>query len=342
MAVSDVYKALNSAIYAPDSIDLWSAAGEQDLADLQPVLVLFGISGSYVLTNVSLIGDNTSVTLTGSGSFGQPGAGQDNIYPISATLTYTDSARFTLSLRVVGNRLWTFAAFFPILPDSMRTMATAGGIIWTQSFLVGSQPDYAVVVLSPSFTGANGAEELQFQGFLPEFADPDIQDRLGLLSPWPLRLSGAMSLPAGVDDFPLMQLTAQSSAGNNALSASNDAGVDGPKPLNLNALSLTIALTRLVEADYGEPGISELTLNGAFAIGGGLSGTISTPILSAGETWAFSAQFDPKTSSLTQGLVSLSSLFGVPLPIPADFPLLSAFHFAGFDADLKNKAHIEF
>ncbi|HEV2682410.1 MAG TPA: hypothetical protein VGV14_18040, partial [Rhodanobacter sp.] len=144
MAASDVYAALNAAIISPGrSIDLWAAAnGAPALADLVPVLGLFGINSAYVLTQADLAGDNRSVTLTASGVFGQPGAGTANTYAVAATLTYTDSARFTLTLRVVDSRPWTFATFFPMLPDSERSTVDteqARGIRWTTSFLKGAR-----------------------------------------------------------------------------------------------------------------------------------------------------------------------------------------------------------
>lgn len=342
MAAREVYAALTSAIAGGSSIDLWAAAnGYPDLADLKPVLGLFGIGSAYALTHVSLAGDNTTVTLTASGSFGQPGATSANSYTVAATLTYTDSARFTLSLRVTDSRTWTFATFFPTLPDSMRSIADgvqAPGIRWTTSYLIGSRPEYAVVVKSPSFTGRNGpGERLQLEGFLPEFADPDISRRLGLLSPWPLRLSGSIQMPVSTSDFPLMELTAQGSA-TNMLSGSGEPGVEGPKPFSVYGLSLVIAVQKLAAPSLGHDAMSSLRLSGAFDIGGGLSGVISTQILTAGPTWSFSAQFDPETSSLTQGLASLTGMFGVELPIPMDFPLLSEFRFAEVDVDLFDSA----
>ncbi|HWX64796.1 MAG TPA: hypothetical protein VNZ27_00075 [Rhodanobacter sp.] len=343
MAASDVYAALNAAIISPGrSIDLWAAAnGAPALADLVPVLGLFGINSAYVLTQADLAGDNRSVTLTASGVFGQPGAATANTYAIAATLTYTDSARFTLTLRVVDSRPWTFATFFPMLPDSERSTVDteqARGIRWTTSFLKGARPGYEVVVNSPSFIGRNGVgEQLRLLGFLPEFADPDISNKLGLLSPWPLRLEGSLQMPATINDFPLMLLTAQGSS-TNMLSGSKIPGVEGPDPFSANALSLNISVDRLTDPVLGHTGYSSLLLSGQFTLGGGLSGVISTRILSAGRTWSFSAQFDPTTSSLTQGLASLTRMFGVELPIPMDFPLLSKFHFAEVDVELWNAA----
>lgn len=342
MAASDVYSALNAAIQGADHhIDLWSAASQPPLTDLQPVLALFGISASYVLTGAALSGDNTSVTLTATGRFGQPGAvDAANLYAVAATLSYTDSARFALTLRVIDSKPWSFAAFFLNLPDSKRSTADAteaSGIRWTPSFLIGSQPGYEVLLNSVSFTGRNGAnEKLQLQGFLPEFADPTISGKLGLLSPWPLRLSGAVQMPAGASSFALMQLTAQGSASNVLSTGSPVDGVSGPAAFNVSALSLVIAVDLLDEPSLGHTGQSSLLLSGNFNLGDGLAGVLSAPILTAGQMWALSAQFDPATASLTQGLAALTRLFGVELPVPMDFPLLSAFHFAEVDVELWN------
>jgi hypothetical protein len=343
MAASDVYTALNGAITGADrTIDLWQAAHDSAaLADLQQVLGLFGITQSYVLTRALLAGDNTSVTLTASGQFAAAGATPDGSYAVAATLTYTDSALFALTLRVVDSRLWTFAKFFPTLPASTRSnLDEAGtkGIRWTTSYLTGSSPAYAVIVNSVSFSARNGiGRKLRMEGFLPEFSDPDIAGKLGLLSPWPLRLEGSIVMPASGTDFPLLQLVAQGSS-TNTFSGSTLPDVSGPKPLSVNALFLEIGVSRLIRPIFGNTGTSSLVLGGQFVIGGGLSGEIQTQILTASTNWVFNAQFDPETSSLTQGLKSLADMFGMDLPVPMDFPLLSEFHFAEVDAEFRNNA----
>lgn len=343
MAASDVYSALNNAIGDADrTIDLWKAAQDSTaLTDLQPVLALFGITQSYVLTHASLAGDNASVTMTASGQFAAAGAAVGGSYAVAARLTYSDAARFALTLRVVDSRPWTFANFFPTLPASMRSnLDEAGvrGIRWTTSYLTGSRASYAVVVDSVSFSARSGqGQTLRMDGFLPEFADPDIAGKLGLLSPWPLRLSGSVVMPASATDFPLLQLVAQGSP-TNSFSGSTLPEVAGPDPLNVKALFLEIDVSRLIRPMFGNKGMSSLALGGEFVIGGGLSGVIRTQILTASSLWVFHAQFDPATSSLTQGLASLTRMFGVELPVPMDFPLLSEFHFAEVDAEFRNSA----
>src|ERR1700761_3326133 len=124
MAASDVYSALESYI-TPDGIDLWAAAnGSPALSELVPVLSLFGIDSSYVLPSpVDLTQTETTVTLTGSGNFGQPGAASTGIFPVYATLFYSDSALFSLTLAVTSGTTWTFPAFFATLPPSKRVVA---------------------------------------------------------------------------------------------------------------------------------------------------------------------------------------------------------------------------
>lgn len=343
MAASDVYNALQTAISGTDrSIDLWGAANTASaLSDLVGVLELFGIKSSYALTKASLSGDNASVTLTASGQFAAASAAASGSYAVAATLTYSDASRFALTLRVVDSRPWTFANFFPTLPASMRSnLDEAGirGIRWTTSYLTGSRASYAVVVDSVSFSARSGpGGTLRMDGFLPEFADPDIGGKLGLLSPWPLRLSGTVVMPASATDFPLLQLVAQGSP-TNSFSGSTVPEVAGPDPLNVKALFLEIGTRRLIRPMFGNKGMSSLALGGEFVIGGGLSGVIRTQILTASSLWVFHARFDPATSSLTQGLASLTRMFGVELPIPMDFPLLSEFHFAEVDAEFRNSA----
>ncbi|PTT54090.1 hypothetical protein DBR33_04315, partial [Stenotrophomonas sp. HMWF022] len=157
MAASDVYSALNDAINGDDkSIDLWQAAqGSASLAALRPVLALFGITQSWTLNNATLSGDNSRVLMTASGRFGVPGGTPDGVYTVAATLTYVSGALFSLNLRVVDSKPWTFAAFFPTLPASERATVDQRGILgirWTTSYLIGSKPAYAVVVKSVSFS----------------------------------------------------------------------------------------------------------------------------------------------------------------------------------------------
>ncbi|MCP2775276.1 hypothetical protein, partial [Salmonella enterica] len=71
MSTTSVYNALNSAI-VNNSIDLWTAANTSaDLSGLLPVLGLFGIKSSYIVTDVVLppSTNGNSLTLTGQGSF---------------------------------------------------------------------------------------------------------------------------------------------------------------------------------------------------------------------------------------------------------------------------------
>lgn len=336
MSSTDVYNALNASI-ADGSIDLWTAAnGSPALAPLIPVLELFGLTAKWDLTSVQLSQGIATVLLTGSGSFSASGATDPvNAYPVSASLTYSDSNdSFQLNLQVTGSKVWTFSNFFLNLPKTMRAdvdVDSSGGIRWFDSFLNG------VVIKSALFAARTDDTALTLTGFLPEFEDPNIADRLGLLSPWPLRLSGSVTMPTEARNFPLMELTAMGSPAN-MFTASNEGGVDGPAPISLNGLGIKLIIDVLDPLLWGEDAFSTLRLFGSFDLGGGLAGIISNLTLSNGKTWSFSVQFDPEHASFTEGLISLGRIFGVDLPIPMNFPLLSAFQFSAVDIDFFNSA----
>jgi hypothetical protein len=336
MSAADIYTALDESI-VDGAIDLWQAANDKaDLNGLLPVLNLFGITASWEITLGDLSQPPTTVLLTGSGNFSQPGATQqDNIYPVAVTLNYSENGdSFDLSFRVSSGKIWTFSGFFLNLPQTSRAdvdPGTSGGITWFDSYLID------VVINSPVFAAKTGDTELTLSGFLPEFQDSNISDRLSLLSPWPLRLEGTLTMPADATGFPMMALKAQGNS-SNMFSANNQGGVNGPAPISVNGLGAALIIDTLDAELWGIDAYSTLRMFGAFDLGGGLSGEISNLTLSNGKTWSFSVQFDPETASLTQGLISLGNIFGVSLPIPMDFPLLSDFVFSGVDIDFRNSA----
>jgi len=339
MTTTEVYDALHAAIRTePDgvtTIDIWSAAAGSDaLKDLIPVLELFGINTgetpSYTLTSVVLNQGIGTVALTGNGSFGQPGATADNTYSVAATLLYTEQGDiFSFSL-LITDPVWTFSGFFLVLPDTLMHDPAGGvGIRWYPSFLRDMRVD------SPAFSARTGPEEmLNLTGFLPEPADQNIADRLVLLSPWPLRLSGTVVMPQNAQDFPRMLLKA---SGNSSINAQNEPGVEGPEAINLTNLGLEIVVEELEPARVDRNSFSTLELCGDLALSG-IAGRVSTLILSAGATWSFSIEFDKSTTSLVRGLSQLTKLFGVELPVPMNFPLLSGFYVAEVELGLMNNA----
>lgn len=335
MSADAVYQALYAAITTDDTIDLWTAAnGSDDLKGLLPVLKLFGITGPYVLGTALLTrsADRTTVTLTGNGAFGQPGAAAPNQYPVSATLLYTDQGNtFGFSLRVTDPG-WTFSNFFPNLPETLMLVPAEGeGIRWYPSFLTGMR------VSGLTFSAQSGLGQLlQMSGFLQEPADPRIPDLVPMIGPWPLRLSGTLIMPGDAQAFPIFRIDAKGSAAS-VLNGAKEDGVDGPAAIALTDLGLTLVSAALVPPQPDRVAFTTLELYGTLNLGE-ISGRISTLILSTGSTWNFTLRFDKETSSMVQGLAQLTRWFGVELPIPMNFPILSDFYFSQIDIDLLNTA----
>lgn len=329
MSTTGVYNALNGYIHN-NQIDLWEAAnGSAELSGMLPVLGLFRISSSYIVTSVALTqsADNTSVRLAGQGFF----AGEVS-YAASVTLRYFQGSNsFSLTLTLKGS--FVFSDFFSFLPPTILPSGDGGGLVWSTSILTTLQ------INSGSFTATTGDTQLTVTGFLPEPADlpPPNYDLLvrktPMIGPYPLRLSGTMDLPTTARNYPVMNIDAR---GNSTIiQGEQTSGVNGPSSIPLLNPGLTIISAPLPEEQLGNTSYSTIELYGDFSIGG-INGRISTLILSAGRVWAFSVVFDPATSSLVQGLAQLLGIFGVELPVPMNFPLLSDFYVAEIDIDLEN------
>jgi len=338
MPVAEVYAALSSNIQtdaAGTFIDLWGAAQkEAALKGLIPVLGLFGIGSSYVVRVPQLVQGASSVTLSASGEFNQPGAtAPANIFPVTAQLAYSANGDiFALSLRFAGSG-WGFSDFFLVLPQTMMVPDPdkGRGIRWCPSFL------NDVRISSPVFSARSGeGEMLNLTGFLPEPANPVITRNLGLMAPWPLRVSGTLTMPKDAEDFPRMNLNAAAGNPNAGITGDPVADVKGPSAITLNGLSLGIISAPLDPVNWGVDAFTSLTMRGNLALGE-ITGVISTLVLSLDSTWSFSIQFAKETTLVT-GLNQLQSLFGVELPIPMNFPVLSWFYISDIDIDLRNGA----
>ncbi|MCW3085509.1 MAG: hypothetical protein JWP12_2875 [Bacteroidetes bacterium] len=326
MSSTSVYNALNGYI-TNGTIDLWAAAnGSAELTGMVPVLGLFNISASYPLTAVILTqsANNASVRLTGQGSF----VGGVT-YPVNAALQYLGSDN-SFSLTLTVKTAWVFSDFFPELPQTlMQDPAITPGITWYPSVLNGMKVTGAV------FTGITGATLLTLTGFLQEPTNEYLLEKTPMIGPWPLRLSGTIGMPTSQRTYPLIDADAR---GNNTIIEGKKVeGVDGPSSVSLINPGLTLVVQPLVPPQAGNNAFSTIELFGDFALGE-ITGRISTLILSTGETWNFVVRFNKETASLVQGLAQLTRIFGVELPIPMDFPVLSDFYVAEIDIDLHNSA----
>ena len=333
MSVATVYSALNAALHN-GVIDLWAASAQAALAPLRGVLGLLGIDGSYPLSSASLSQGLDRVTLTGSGTFGQPGDPRGNRFAVHGQLLYTqaegDVGIFQVSLAISG--AWTFSEFFnpDCLPDSQgKDDSAMGEVIWTPSFLHGLALDVPVFQADSRVGGS-----LTLSGRLP--ANDVFDAALDMLAPWPLSLSGTLIMPAGWTDIPVMDLLARA-AGSPALNVGSPAPTGGgPSAVALSQLGLELLVRDdLDEARWGRTSFSVINLVGTVSLGrdnAALVANLSTPLRVVGPQWQLTAVFDPNHASVVRGMAQLSTIFGLPaLPLPDNFPLLETFKFREVD-----------
>lgn len=328
MSTTTVYNALNAAI-ENNSIDLWVAAnGSADLAGLVPVLGLFGIKASYVVTSVVLTqsANGASVTLSGSSSFVSATS-----YPVTVTLTYLQSNNsFTLALAV--KTAWVFSDFFANLPKTlMQDPEVQRGITWYPSILTGMQINSAVFTGTTKDPAKPLDKTLTLTGFLAKPDNEYLLSKTPMIGPWPLRVTGTVEMPTTARNYPLIDLDAK---GNNTnIVGNSEPDINGPSPVTLQNPGLNLILQPLAEEQLGNVAFSTIRLFANFALGD-INGRISTLILSTGDTWNFTVQFS-KNATLINGLAQLTRIFGVELPIPMNFPILKDFYVAEIDIDLQ-------
>lgn len=328
MSTTSVYNALNAAI-SNNSIDLWSAAnGSADLTGLVPVLGLFGIDASYVVTSVVLTqsANGASVTLTGSSAFVS-----STSYAVNVTLTYLQSNNsFTLALAVKTG--WVFSDFFANLPNTlMQDLAVQRGITWYPSVLTGMQINSAVFTGKTKDPTKPLDKTLTLTGFLAEPDNEYLLSKTPMIGPWPLRISGTVEMPTSTRNYPLIDLDARGN--NTSIIGNSEPGINGPSPIALQNPGLNLIVQPLVEEQLGNVAFSTIRLFANFALGD-INGRISTLILSTGDTWNFTVNFS-KNATLINGLKQLLDIFKVPLPIPMNFPVLKDFYVAEVDIDLQ-------
>lgn len=334
MSVATVYSALNASIHG-GVIDLWAASAQTALAPLRGVLGLFGISGSYLLSSASLSQGLDRVTLNGSGTFGQPGDPQGMRFPVRGQLLYTqaddEAGVFQLNLGITSTG-WTFSSFFnpACLPETQGEQDSGvGAVVWKPSYLQGLALD------APAFQADSRPDAtLTLSGRLPE--NPLFAAALDMLAPWPLALSGSLSMPASWDEVPVMDLLARA-AGSPALSVGSPApSGGGPGGLALSNLGMELLVRDDLDEDlWGRTSFSVINLIGTVSLGRdstALVANLSTPLLVTGPQWHLIASFEPATASVVRGMAQLSTIFGLPtLPLPDNFPLLETFKFREVD-----------
>ena len=333
---TEVYQALHSEINSHSkTLDIWAAIAKSALQPLKPVLELFGITASYSFTKVDLKPvDGEKVTLLASATFGQPGASAPtNKFTVAVTLIFTATTGvFTLTFKSTKSTI-LLSNLFLTLPATLRSgdldSEEEGAIRWYDSILKNMTIDSATFS-ADSTTGAT----LMLSGALQEPDDDNIKTRLFLLGTWPLNISGSVVMPTGADEPPLLDLKATGSS--LTLQAGRAEGInDGPSAFPIKAVGLNLIVNELATPQFDHTHFSTLRIYGDVALGA-ITGTISTLILSTGNTWSFSITFR-KNATFVQGLSQLTDLFGVEIPVPMNFPVLSDFYLAEIDIDLQNK-----
>lgn len=332
-----IYNALDGYIKPENggTIDLWDAANNSAttslLGDMVSMLGLFGIDSKYELqsVNLSLSPDEKTTTLVGTGTFNDPGnTDPSGKYNIRGTLVYTQNdGVFSLSLAVIGD--WKFDTFFTELPKTLMQRPSEGqGIRWYDSILP------AFTVRSAVFIGKSGADqELLMTGSLLEPSDQYILDKTPMIGPYPLSLNGTVGLTTNKRDYPILDLDAMGNPTSIVAAQEDGMKGQGPSPFSLSNPGITIVSDKQDPPQMGISSFSTLELFGDFSLNG-IEGRISTIILSTGNTWNFTVLFS-ENATIVQGLAQLTSLFGVVLPIPMDFPVLSDFYLAELDMDLE-------
>lgn len=328
MSVTTVYNALNAAIVG-GNIDLWTASASPSLPGLRGVLELFGFTGPYTLSAAVLTQGTNTVTLVGDGLYGQPGDPAGMRFSAAATLLYTQSGaqgvfQFSLALRAAN---WSFSDFFnpAAIPDSQRHDETDLSVVYGPSFLIGMR------VISPVFRADSLPQaSLTLSGLLPE--NQAFESFADYLAPWPLSLSGPITMPADWSTPPVMTLTGRT-AGTASIAIGQQGGIEqGPSGLSLKQLGMQLLIrTDLEEVDWGRTAFSVANLIGTVTLGdpqSAIVANLSTQVLTAGGDWHLTAIFDPEHASVVRGMAQLSTIFGLPaLPLPDNFPLLQTFKF---------------
>ncbi|SDX40941.1 LysM domain-containing protein [Hydrobacter penzbergensis] len=324
MSSANVYTALNSYIQN-NSIDLWAAAnGSPDLAGMLPVLGLFNINAAYTLTFVVLTQSpsGASVRLTGSGSFN--GA---NPYTANATLQYIQEGNvFSLELAITTD--WIISNFFSSLPETLMQVPTIQqGILWYPSVLNG------MTIRTAVFSGKTRETKLTLTGFLLQPNNPNLLNRTPMVGPWPLRLSGSVEMPTSTRSYPLINLDAR---GNDTIiNVAKQQDINGPDAMGLSNPGLTLLVQPLKPQQPNRIAFSTIELFADFALGE-IKGRIATLVLSNDDVWNFTVRFKKNVFTLRQGLAQLTRIFGVELPIPMNFPVLTDFYVGEIDMDLQN------
>ncbi|MDY7092720.1 MAG: hypothetical protein SX243_07080 [Acidobacteriota bacterium] len=302
MSVEAIYDALASYLQ-PDGeggeqIDLVAASADPALDGLGATLTVFGISGSFVLTEAVLsqpTGD--SVRLTGQGSYGAPDAATTQA--VTGTLDGSapgGSNFFALALAMQPTD-WTFSSFFPTLPQCQSYDEDSQTVTWVDSFLIG------LPLAQPVFSGTSEVDApLQLSGDLSP--DGALAAYAALFPSWPLHLSGTVVLGATTADPPVLDLRAVSATATIAF---------GDTQVQQVGLRLWTQ-TDLDELESPQPAVSYLDLIGSLYFGSSPSPlTLSVPLLATSQTWRLLVQAEPGEYRVGDQIAAVAAILGLPV-----------------------------
>ncbi|MGB4486664.1 MAG: hypothetical protein WBI95_14270 [Pseudomonas veronii] len=330
MSLSSTYAILKAAITPAQTIDLWAVSENPGLPGLRGVMQLFGVTGSYVVSAVTISQGLDRVTLNGNSRYGQPGDPQGMRFLAWVTLLFTEQdgtdGIFQLSMTLTEPG-WTFERFFnpACLPASERVQNKDSSVLWGPSFLL------SLRLTTPVFRADSRPDtSLTLSGSLP--LSPTFESFANMLAPWPLSLEGNLTMPESWTDVPVMTLRAVAASSASVPIAANGGTLGGPGGLSLRELGLELLVRDdLEEAVWDRNSFSVANLIGTVILGSGpdaLVATLTTQVLTAGPQWHMTATFDPKHASAVRSMAQLTTIFGLPaLPLPDNFPLMETFQF---------------
>jgi hypothetical protein len=324
-AVYDALRASLAGTPPNQTIELVAAARRPALVELAPLLARLRIAGAWTLTGAAVARRRDAVELTGGGHWALPGATGDPV-AVAVTLTATapgpELVAFELAL-AIADAGWTLERSLATpqapLPETFVAVAGRVGLRWTRrSAIADATVDGATV------TARSGAPALGLTGNLRPVGP--LVDYAPWVGPWPLRLSGELTLSQDPAVPPAFALRALSS----------DTLTLGPLTVRDVGFGLR-SLTGLDPELAQRTAYTTLELLGTVRVGDAVEARLRAPLLGAVGTFHLFAELD-HPPPLSGGLAAIGALFGVDpglLSIPPGLSGLDSFRLSEVEALLE-------